>query len=89
MIDDDLKNEILDGFKYFINRYKQGTKYNKNEKITRDKLSNFRVNLIKFTDNTFKNFISERNGNWLKADGKTIARDIYGIDISLLSMIHI
>lgn len=77
MIDDDLKNEILDGFKYFINRYKQGTKYNKNEKITRDKLSNFRENLIKFTDNTFKNFISERNGNWLKADGKTIARYIW------------
>ena len=80
MISDSLKNEILDGFKYFINRYKQGTqgtKYNKNEKITRDKLSNFRENLIKFTDNTFKNFISERNGNWLKADGKTIMRYIW------------
>ena len=77
MISDSLKNEILDGFKYFTNRYAQGTKYSKYEKITRDKLSNFRENLIKFTDNTFKNFISERNGNWLKADGKTIARYIW------------
>ena len=77
MISDNLKNEILDGFKYFTNRYVQGTKYSKYEKITRDKLSNFRENLIKFTDNTFKNFISERNGNWLKADGKTIARYIW------------
>ena len=77
MISDNLKNEILDGFKYFTNRYVQGTKYSKYEKTTRDKLSNFRENLIKFTDNTFKNFISERNGNWLKADGKTIARYIW------------
>lgn len=77
MISDNLKNEILDGFKYFTNRYAQDTKYSKYEKITRDKLSNFRENLIKFTDNTFKNFISERNGNWLKADGKTIARYIW------------
>ena len=77
MISDNLKNEILDGFRYFINRYAQDTKYSKYEKITRDKLSNFRENLIKFTDNTFKNFISERNGNWLKADGKTIARYIW------------
>ena len=77
MISDNLKNEILDGFKYFTNRYVQGTKYSKYEKITRDKLSNFRENLIKFTDNTFKNFTSERNGNWLKADGKTIARYIW------------
>ena len=89
MIDDDLKNEILDGFRYFTNRYAQDTKYSKDDKTTHDKLSKFRANLIKFTDNIFKNYRSERNGNWLKADGKTIARDIYGIDISLLSMIHI
>ena len=46
MISDNLKNEILDGFKYFTNRYKQGTKYSKNDKTTRYKLSNFRKNLI-------------------------------------------
>ena len=77
MIDDDLKNEILDGFRYFVNRYAQNTKYSKDEEITLNKLSNFRENLIKFTDSIFKNFRSERNGNWLKADGKTIARYIW------------
>nr|WP_314089953.1 AAA family ATPase [uncultured Campylobacter sp.] len=77
MIDDDLKNEILDGFRYFANRYAQNTKYSKDEEITLNKLSNFRENLIKFTDSIFKNFRSERNGNWLKADGKTIARYIW------------
>ena len=74
MIDDDLKNKILDGFRYFANRYAQNTKYSKDEEITLNKLSNFREKLIKFTDSIFKNFRSERNGNWLKADGKTIAR---------------
>ena len=77
MIDDDLKNKILDGFRYFANRYAQNTKYSKDEEITLNKLSNFRENLIKFTDSIFKNFKSERNGNWLKADGKTIARYIW------------
>ncbi|EMG31160.1 McrB family protein [Campylobacter showae] len=77
MIDDDLKNEILDGFRYFTNRYAQDTKYSKDDKTTHDKLSKFRANLIKFTDNIFKNYRSERNGNWLKADGRTIAEYIW------------
>lgn len=88
MIDDDLKNKILDGFRYFANRYAQNTKYSKDEEITLNKLSNFRENLIKFTDSIFKNFRSERNGNWLKADGKTIARYIWNRYIYLLIMIH-
>ena len=77
MISDSLKNEILDGFNYFKKRYDQNTKYSKDEEITRNKLSNFRDNLIIFTNNIFKNFRSERNGNWLKADGKTIAKYIW------------
>lgn len=77
MISDSLKNEILDGFNYFKKRYDQNIKYSKDEEITRNKLSNFRDNLIIFTNNIFKNFRSERNGNWLKADGKTIAKYIW------------
>ena len=77
MISDSLKNEILDGFNYFKKRYDKNTKYSKDEEITRNKLSNFRDNLIIFTNNIFKNFRSERNGNWLKADGKTIAKYIW------------
>ncbi|MGP1359163.1 McrB family protein [Campylobacter sp.] len=64
MISDSLKNEILDGFKYFINRYKQGTKYSKNEKITRDKLSNFRENLITFSEDIFSGFETVDHGMW-------------------------
>ena len=77
MIDDDLKNEILEGFKYFTNRYAQDTKYSKDEEITRDKLSNFRTNLKIFTSKIFKNFKNITNGNWLKADGRTIAEYIW------------
>lgn len=77
MISDSLKNEILEGFDFYKNRYAEDAKYSKDEEITRNKLSNFRENLIKFTDSIFKNFRSERNGNWLKADGKTIAKYIW------------
>lgn len=31
MISDSLKNEILDGFKYFTNRYAQDITYRKND----------------------------------------------------------
>ena len=77
MIDDDLKNKILEGFKYFTNRYAQDTKYSKDEEITRDKLSNFRTNLKIFTSKIFKSFKNITNGNWLKADGRTIAEYIW------------
>ena len=64
MISDNLKNEILDGFKYFTNRYKQGTKYRKNDKTTRYKLSNFRKNLITFSDDIFNGFKVIDHGKW-------------------------
>lgn len=64
MISDNLKNEILDGFKYFTNRYKQGTKYSKNDKTTRYKLSNFRKNLITFSKDIFNGFETVDYGMW-------------------------
>ncbi|MBE9828912.1 AAA domain-containing protein [Campylobacter concisus] len=64
MISDNLKNEILDEFKYFTNRYKQGTKYSKNDKTTRYKLSNFRKNLITFSKDIFNGFETVDYGMW-------------------------
>ena len=76
IIDDSLKDKILEGFEYFKN--KQGN-YSKEDNQTYNELKNFRDNLIIFTNEIFKNFESRGNdkGKWLKTDGKTIASYIW------------
>lgn len=75
MISDNLKNEILDGLEYFKNS--QGKKYNAGDTRTKTFLSNFRKNLITFTDKIFSGFNSSGKGMWLKQDGKTIQNYIW------------
>ena len=75
MISDSLKNEILDGLEYFKNA--QGKKYNAGDTRTKTFLSNFRKNLIIFTDKLFSGFNSSGKGMWLKQDGKTIQNYIW------------
>ena len=75
MISDNLKNEILDGLEYFKNA--QGKKYNADDTRTKTFLSNFRKNLITFTDKIFSGFNSSGKGMWLKQDGKTIQNYIW------------
>lgn len=75
MISDNLKNEILDGLEYFKNA--QGKKYNAGDTRTKTFLSNFRKNLITFTDKIFSGFNSSGKGMWLKQDGKTIQNYIW------------
>ena len=64
MISDNLKNEILDGFKYFTNRYAQDITYRKNDETTRRKLSNFCENLKIFSNNIFNGFETVDHGKW-------------------------
>ena len=64
MISDSLKNEILDGFKYFTNRYAQDITYRKNDETTRHKLSNFCENLKIFSNNIFNGFETVDHGKW-------------------------
>ena len=64
MIDDDLKNEILDGFDFYKNRYAKNTKYSSDDKITHDKLSKFRKNLITFSKDIFSGFEPVDYGMW-------------------------
>ncbi len=64
MINDDLKNKILDGFKYFTNRYAQDITYRKNDETTRRKLSNFCENLKIFSNNIFNGFETVDHGKW-------------------------
>ncbi|WP_462106716.1 McrB family protein [Campylobacter concisus] len=64
MISDSLKNEILDGFDFYKNRYAENTKYSSGDKITHDKLSNFRKNLITFSDDIFSGFEIIDHGKW-------------------------
>ena len=64
MIDDDLKNKILDGFDFYKNRYAEDAKYSKDDKITHDKLSKFRKNLITFSEDIFSGFETVDHGMW-------------------------
>ena len=64
MIDDDLKNKILEGFKYFTNRYAQDTTYRKGDKTTHDKLSNFCENFKIFSNDIFSKFKIVDHGKW-------------------------
>lgn len=64
MISDNLKNKILDGFDFYKNRYAENTKYRSDDKITYDKLSNFRKNLITFSDDIFNGFKVIDHGKW-------------------------
>jgi hypothetical protein len=64
MINDDLKNKILEGFKYFTNRYAQDITYRKNDETTRRKLSNFCENLKIFSNNIFNGFETVDHGKW-------------------------
>ncbi|MFC2345715.1 McrB family protein [Campylobacter sp.] len=64
MIDDDLKNEILDGFNYFKNRYAQDITYRKGDKTTHDKLSNFCENFKIFSNDIFSKFKIVDHGKW-------------------------
>lgn len=64
MINDDLKNKILEGFKYFTNRYAQDITYRKNDEATRRKLSNFCENLKIFSNNIFNGFETVDHGKW-------------------------
>lgn len=64
MISDSLKNEILDGFDFYKNRYAENTKYSSDDKITHDKLSKFRKNLITFSDDIFNGFKVIDHGKW-------------------------
>ena len=82
MINDDLKNKILEGFKYFTNRYAQDITYRKNDETTRRKLSNFCENLKIFSNNIFNGFETVDHGKWQNSGN--ISKYIYGIDISPL-----
>ena len=64
MISDSLKNEILDGFDFYKNRYTENTKYSSDDKITHDKLSKFRKNLITFSKDIFSGFETVDYGMW-------------------------
>lgn len=64
MISDSLKNEILDGFDFYKNRYAENTKYSSDDKITHDKLSKFRKNLITFSKDIFNGFETVDYGMW-------------------------
>ena len=64
MISDSLKNEILEGFDFYKNRYAKNTKYSSDDKITYDKLSKFRKNLITFSDDIFNRFKIIDHGKW-------------------------
>jgi len=64
MIDDDLKNKILDGFDFYKNRYAEDAKYSSDDKITHDKLSKFRKNLITFSEDIFSGFETVDHGMW-------------------------
>ena len=64
MISDSLKNEILDGFDFYKNRYAENTKYSSDDKITHDKLSKFRKNLITFSKDIFSGFETVDYGMW-------------------------
>lgn len=64
MISDNLKNEILDGFDFYKNRYAENTKYSSDDKITHDKLSKFRKNLITFSKDIFNGFETVDYGMW-------------------------
>ena len=64
MISDSLKNEILDGFDFYKNRYAENTKYSSDDKITYDKLSKFRKNLITFSKDIFSGFETVDYGMW-------------------------
>ena len=64
MISDSLKNEILDGFDFYKNRYAEDTKYSSNDKVTHDKLSKFRKNLITFSKDIFSGFETVDYGMW-------------------------
>ena len=73
-VDDFLRKEILDGFEYF--KKVQG-KYSKKDQLTHDKLKKFRENLILFSNKIFSDFESVAKGNWVKANGTTIAEYIW------------
>ena len=64
MISDSLKNEILDGFDFYKNRYAEDTKYSSNDKVTHVKLSKFRKNLITFSKDIFSGFETVDYGMW-------------------------
>ena len=64
MINDDLKNKILEGFKYFTNRYAQDITYRKNDETTRRKLSNFCENFKIFSNDIFSKFKIVDHGKW-------------------------
>ncbi|ALF47705.1 AAA family ATPase [Campylobacter concisus] len=64
MINDDLKNKILYGFKYFTNRYAQDITYRKGDKTTHDKLSNFCENFKIFSNDIFSEFKIVDHGKW-------------------------
>ena len=74
IINDSLRDKILEGFEYFKN--KQG-KYSKEDNQTYNELKNFRENLIVFSNKIFNGFESIAKGNWLKANGTTIAEYIW------------
>ena len=59
---EDIINEILEGFEFF--KQIQGSKYDKNDLETKEKLQKFRTKLGKFTDNIFKGFIDCGKGQW-------------------------
>ena len=84
MIDDDLKNKILEGFKYFTNRYAQDTTYRKGDKTTHDKLSNFCENFKIFSNDIFSKFKIVDHGKWQNSGN--ISKYIYFSHISLSSL---
>lgn len=64
MENNELKNKILETFEYF--RSVQGKRYDSNDVETKEKLGDFRKNLIDFTNNIFKGFkpVKRGNGQW-------------------------
>ena len=56
--------KILEGFKYFTNRYAQDTTYRKGDKTTHDKLSNFCENFKIFSNDIFSKFKIVDHGKW-------------------------
>lgn len=73
-------DDLLEGYEFY--KSVQGTKYNKNDIITKQKLSSFRKKYGEFTDKIFKsnnNFLEvpKGKGNWLKTNGTSFSEYIW------------
>ena len=76
-------SELYEGFEFY--KKVQGTKYDKNDNETKEKLQIFRKNLGVFTDKIFSGYFILRKGQWQNSGN--LKKYICGIDISHLKII--